>query len=252
MSSYIGKHALLYDVFYAQKDYEGEAAFVHECLKKYSPFAVKNILELAGGTGRHANHLSKKGYEVLVTDYSKDMLDAGVKKNKENKKIAFEHWDMAQPKKFGKSFDAAICLFDAIGYVQSNENVLSTLNNVYENIKSKGIFIFEFWNAGAMLRNYDPYREKRFNQDSDEIVRISETTLDYPKQTATVNYTIVINGNKNETITESQTNRYFMIQEMDGYLNQAGFKALNYFAGYSDNTIIDADTWHTVVVAQKV
>ncbi len=252
MSSYIGKHAELYDIFYAEKDYDLEASFVHECLKKYSPYPVISILELAGGTGRHASHLSKQGYKILITDHSKDMLNVGRTNYNENKKMTFEHWDMSLSKKFNISFDAAICLFDAIGYVQTNEKVINTLRNVHVNLKEKGIFILEFWNAGAMLKNYEPVRVRHFKADVENIIRISETSLDYHNQTATVNYTIIINGDKTQNISESQTNRYFLLQEMDSYLGQAGFKVLNYFAGYSYDTKIDIDTWHTVVVAQKV
>ena len=251
MSSYIGKHASLYDIFYAQKNYSAEAEFVHKCLQDFSPKPVKNILELAGGTGKHANFLSEYGYQVLVTDYSQDMLDRGEENYGSNKKLSFKHWDMSLPKKFDQQFDAAICLFDAIGYVQTNEKILATLRNVHSNIRDNGIFIFEFWNAGAMLRNYEPHRVKKFSDNGKEITRVSETELNYANQTATVSYTITIEGDNNGTIKESQTNRYFMIREMEQFVEQAGFKSLKYFAGFSNDTNITVDTWHTVAVVQK-
>jgi len=74
MSSYVGRHAELYDIFYADKPYGKEAAFVHQCLQHYSLGTTHRVLELACGTGSHALALEQKGYKILATDYSTDML----------------------------------------------------------------------------------------------------------------------------------------------------------------------------------
>ena len=47
MISYLGRHAELYDIFYADKPYALEAAFVHQCLQSYSQEPVHRLLELA-------------------------------------------------------------------------------------------------------------------------------------------------------------------------------------------------------------
>jgi len=252
MASYTGKHAQLYDIFYASKDYSSEADFIQKMLTKYSKIPVLNVLELAGGTGKHASLLSNNGYKLMVTDSSPDMIDAAKKKHQQNQALAFEVWDMSSPRTFTNQFDAVICLFDSIGYVQTNEKIASTLKNVHNNIKEGGIFIMEFWNAGAMIKSYEPYREKYFQQKDQKITRISETSLNYPQQTATVDYTIIITENdQTEYIKESQTNRYFLIQEMANFLATANLIPIKFFAGFEEKENISTDVWHTVVVAQK-
>jgi len=52
-SSYVGRRAELYDLFYTDKPCYEEAAFIHNCLQTYG-HGVNNILELACGTGTHA------------------------------------------------------------------------------------------------------------------------------------------------------------------------------------------------------
>ena len=74
-SSYIGRHAELYDLFYAEKPYAEEAKFVDACIQQFGEGASKKLLELACGTGRHALEMEKLGYKVIATDYSADMLD---------------------------------------------------------------------------------------------------------------------------------------------------------------------------------
>ncbi|HSS98073.1 MAG TPA: hypothetical protein VLK33_13625, partial [Terriglobales bacterium] len=74
MSSYLGKHAEYYDTIYADKPYAQEAAVVHACMQNHSRGKTERLLELACGTGRHAFELEKLGYQIVATDYSKDLL----------------------------------------------------------------------------------------------------------------------------------------------------------------------------------
>ena len=75
MSSYSFRYAELYDLFYADKPYEAEAAFVDKCLREYSIGPTASLLELACGTGTHAFQLEMRGYQIVATDYSKDMIE---------------------------------------------------------------------------------------------------------------------------------------------------------------------------------
>ena len=52
--SYKGRHAELYDLFYEEKPYAEEAAFVADCLRQFGHATPRRLLELACGTGRHA------------------------------------------------------------------------------------------------------------------------------------------------------------------------------------------------------
>jgi ubiquinone/menaquinone biosynthesis C-methylase UbiE len=83
MISYTGRHGELYDLFYADKPYATEAAFVHSCLEAYGLPGGKSLLELACGTGIHALAMEKLGYRVLATDNSQAMLAVATRKAKE-------------------------------------------------------------------------------------------------------------------------------------------------------------------------
>jgi ubiquinone/menaquinone biosynthesis C-methylase UbiE len=252
-SSYIGRHAELYDLFYSEKPYRAEAAFVHRCIQTYKPNA-NHLLELACGTGNHSLLLEKYGYKIIATDYSPDMLKrAQEKKQKENSSVDFRQQDMRSLNVPERPFDAVICLFDSIGYLATNENILEALNGIYRHLAPDGIFLFEFWHAGAMLRNYDPLRIRHFQTTSSNIERISETHVDYKKQLCHVTYTINelnINGTY-QTLQETQINRFFLVQEMNFFLQQTGFSSLKWFAGFQDDEQINAETWHIVALAHR-
>ena len=253
-NSYIGRHAELYDLFYAEKPYAEEAAFVHKCLQRFKPNA-RRILELACGTGTHSLLLEKYGYDIIASDYSPDMLSRAKEKARlANSRIDFRQQDMRLLDIPERSFDAIICLFDSIGYVASNEDITQVLDHVWSYLASDGIFIFEFWNAAAMLRYYDPLRLRRFQTPTGEIERISETTIDHKEQLCRVSYTIheFNDDGTYQTIREKQINRFFLVQEISFFLHLSHLSPLKWFAGYREDEQIDQTTWHILAVAQKV
>ncbi|MFB3764909.1 MAG: class I SAM-dependent methyltransferase [Methanotrichaceae archaeon] len=255
MSSYIGRHAELYDLFYKDKPYEQEASFIDQCIKKYGIGSSKRLLELACGTGSHAFALERLGYKVTATDYSEDMLNcARLKAAKISSSVDFQCQDMRKLDLPDKRFDVAICLFDSIGYVATNEALKNVFEGVYKRLRDGGLFIFEFWHAAAMLCGYDPLRIRRWQTPNGEILRISETSLESARQLAIVAYTIyeLRKDGTYSCVEETQINRYFLMQEMAGFLSFSSFKPKKWFAGYTECEDINEDTWHILAVAQRL
>lgn len=252
MTSYSGRHAELYDLFYADKTYEAEAAFVDQCLREYSVGPANNLLEIACGTGTHALLLEKRGYRIVATDYSEDMLERAKQKGTSSR-VDFRLQDMTQLDVNGGPFDAAYCLFDAIGYVATNESLAKVFRGVHKHLRPDGLFIFEFWHAGAMLRHYDPVRVRRWKTDNSLILRISETTLDYANQLSRVSYSIyeLKSDETYSSLSETQMNRYFLVQEMAAWLATTGFAPIKFFAGFTTDETISDETWHIVAVARR-
>lgn len=252
-SSYIGRHAELYDLFYAEKPYADEAAFIHKCIQAYKPNAT-HLLELACGTGSHSLLLEKYSYKIIATDYSPDMLArAKEKANKANSSVDFRQQDMRSLDVPERPFDVIICLFDSLGYVGTNENISKVLSGIRDHLSPNGIFIFEFWHAGAMIRSYDPLRIRRWQTPEGEILRISETSIEYQTQLCHVAYSIYElnkNGSYNQ-LQETQTNRFFLLKEMESFLKNSGLMPVKWFSGFQNNELINDETWHIVTVAQK-
>ena len=254
MTSYSGRHAELYDLFYAEKPYETEAAFVDQCLRTYAVGPTKRLLEIACGTGTHALQLEQRGYDIVATDYSSDMLERATQKaSQAASSVEFQLQDMTELDVAGAPFDAAYCLFDAIGYVVTNNALEKVFRGVYKHLRADGLFVFEFWHAGAMLRRYDPVRIRRWQTEDGTILRLSETALDYAQQLSRVTYSIYelrANGTYS-SLVETQVNRYFLLQEMAAWLTTTGFAPVKWFAGFTNDETISDETWHIVTVARR-
>ena len=254
MSPYTGRQAEFYDVFYGDKPYAKETAFVHECLQQYGTGTTHRLLELACGTGSHALELEKFGYEIVATDYSGDMLSCARRKAaKEASTVDFRQQDMRALDIADGPFDAVICLFDSIGYVETNEAIVKVMQGVHEHLRPDGLFMFEFWHGAAMIRSYDPVRVRRWPTPEGELVRISETELVHSRQLARVTYTIyeLRHDGTYGSLKETHTNRYFLTQEMSYWLSSCGFTPLKWFAGFNPDENINEQTWHIVALARK-
>jgi ubiquinone/menaquinone biosynthesis C-methylase UbiE len=254
MNSYSGRYAELYDIFYKDKPYAEEAAFVHYCLQKFGKQPTRSVLELACGTGSHAIELEKFGYSIFATDSSDSMLAVARQKVRSlSSQVEFHNQDMRSLNLKERPFDAAICLFDSIGYVVTNEALMQTLQGINRYLHADGLLIFEFLNAGAMLCRYEPVRVRRWITEKGEVVRISETTLDHSRQACEVSYSIFELNNDGTYSQSKETHmvRYFLIQEMAAILEGNGFIPLKWFAGFSTREDITENTWHIVAVARK-
>ena len=254
MVSYAGRHATYYDIFYADKPYAQEAEFVHQCLRHFQRGETRKILDLACGTGTHAIILEGLGYNVIGVDHSGDMLArAREKAEKSSSDVVFLLQDMRALEFPGETLDAVICLFDSLGYVESNSAIADVLRGVHNLLRPDGLFLFEFWHAGAMLTSYEPVRVRRWPTAYGDLLRIGETKLDVARQLAQVTYTIydLHHDGTYSQMSETQSNRYFLVQEMDAFLSSAGFCPEKWFDGFSTQEIIDRSTWHVLAVTRR-
>lgn len=253
MISYIGRHAELYDIFYHDKPYRNEAEFIHRYFRHHSQ--GHTLFEIACGTGNHAFEFEQLGYNVTATDNSIDMIaEAERKKANHFSKVTFAVDSMVELDYRQYTLcDYAICLFDSLGYVLTNNNIRQTLNNIYSLLNPNGIFCCEVWHSAAMLGNYSPTRYKRWHLKDRDILRISETQLDKAMSTATIDFTILElhkNGSYT-TIQETQKNRFFSVNEISCFLMEAGFTDISIFDSFTQDTHITDQTWHLLCFAHK-
>jgi SAM-dependent methyltransferase len=254
MTSYEGRHAELYDLFYEGKDYEAEARFAHDRLDQFAQGSSRRVVDLACGTGRHALALERLGHEVVGVDHSPSMIEVARRRAASARAaVRFQLGDLAHLDVSGAPFDAATCLFDSIGYVGSNEGLLRTFAGIHATVRPGGLFVFEFWHGAAMLREFDPVRVRRWEMPSGEVIRISETELDCERQLAHVRYRVHEHRRDGTfaSFEETQTNRYFLVQEMALWLESADFHPLAWMDGFSREGRVTEKTWHVVAVARR-
>jgi len=251
MSLYEGEYARLYDLFYADKPYEDEVAFVDRLLRANAVGPSANLLDVACGTGQHAVRFGARGWDVVGVDQSADMLGRA-RERPDVGTATFVEGDMTQLDLPFKSFDAAVCLFDSIGYGLTNDAIVGTLSGVRRHLRRGGLFLAEFWHAPPMLREFEPVRIRRWETSEGSVVRVSQTSLDVVAQLARVEYSVfqLRPDGSFGVWNEVHRNRFFLIQEMDLLLRMSGLEPEQWLAGFGSDAPIDRSTWHVLVLAR--
>lgn len=67
--------ARYYDILMSDADYPSRADFIDELIKKQKKSSGKVLLDIACGTGNMAIQMCQKGYDVIASDLSEEMLE---------------------------------------------------------------------------------------------------------------------------------------------------------------------------------
>src|SRR5438132_13651943 len=74
MSVFGESYSAYYDLFYADKDYAAEAAFVRDIIQRHKPGGARSMLDLGCGSARHAAEFARAGLMVTGVERSGEMI----------------------------------------------------------------------------------------------------------------------------------------------------------------------------------
>lgn len=145
------KSARFYEALYSWKDYEGEAALLHELIQERSPGA-RTLLDVACGPGKHLEHL-RAYYDVEGLELERDFV-AMVRQRLPGMHI--HHADM-RDFDLRKDFDVVTCLFSSIGYMTTVDDLKRAVQTMSEHVNETGLLIVEPWFAPEEFRAGEPW-----------------------------------------------------------------------------------------------
>ncbi len=133
--------ARVYDLLYeaAGKDYEAEAGELHALMQSRRPGAA-SLLDVACGTGAHLLHL-RRWYEVAGVDLAPAMLEEA---RHRLPGVPLVEGDM-RSFALDRTFDAVTCLFSAIGYMRSSEDLDEALQTMRKHLSPGGVVVVDGW-----------------------------------------------------------------------------------------------------------
>ncbi len=129
----------IYDLVYSFKDYEKESADIIQVIKSARP-ECKSILDIGCGTSEHHKYLSNHFF-IDGIDLNEEFIVTSKQKNPSG------HYSIENMKQFelNKQYDAIICLFSSIGYLQTIDEIISALKCFNKHLKPNGLLIVEPW-----------------------------------------------------------------------------------------------------------
>jgi SAM-dependent methyltransferase len=229
-----------YDLLYRDKDYNAEALYISQLIKRHAPDAV-SIMEIGCGTGAHASELAALGYSVEGVDMSAGMLEAADARSRDltpdiQSRLSFTHGD-ARSVRLGKKFDVVISLFHVMSYQTSNADLAAAFETAMQHLKPDGVFIFDCWYGPAVLRQWPATTRKHLSDDDTIVDRIAEPVIHPNTNVVDVNYTVSVTDRKTGTVEELREThhmRYLFTPEIEVALAVAGMKLIDSHAWMSD------------------
>ena len=150
---------------------------------------IVTVLDMTCGTGSQVLAFAKAGFKVTGSDISPKMLDIAKQKlTRARENCCMILQGDCRIIQAGE-FDAVVTIFNSIGHL-TREDFQITLNNVYRNLKSGGLYIFDIFNLDYLKSNIakltidnarelnreQSIREVQFSTISDDGILASHST----------------------------------------------------------------------------
>lgn len=226
----------VYDIFINDYDYENIIKKIEPIFKKNN---VKNILDLACGTGNMTMRLYSLGYNVSGVDISEKMLAiAKEKASRKNYKIPFFHQDI-RDFDVNKKFDVIVSFTDGYNYLVSEKDIKKSFERVCNSLNDNGIFIFDM---SSIYKFENIIGNKTFAENDENASYIWENYYDEDKHILEFDITLFIkkeNSELFEKTVESHIQRGYKVDDVKKMLIDSKFEIENIFGSNENIKIAD-------------
>jgi SAM-dependent methyltransferase len=131
--------SLYYDAIYEEmKDYAAEADLLRHLLERHARRPIRDLLDMACGTGLHDQYL-KAFFNVEGADLSSSQLAIARRRCPD---LVFHEADMTSFD-LGREYDAVTCLFSAIGHVITEERLRAAVQAMAAHVRPGGVVVIE-------------------------------------------------------------------------------------------------------------
>lgn len=169
-----GDFSYYYDLLTENVNYEARCEYICSLLAE-NGIGKGILLDLACGTGTLSVLLSKRGFDVVGTDASEDMLTkAQEKKYEEAPDAIFLCQKMEELDLFG-TINAAVCTLDSINHVTEEVKVREIFRRVSLFMEDGGIFIFD---VNTPFKHREILGNNTFVYDLDEVYCVWQNSTD--------------------------------------------------------------------------
>ena len=221
----------VYDSLTFNVDYEKRADYIAGILKQNN-ITDGLLLDLACGTGSLSVEFAKRGYEVIATDASADMLmEAQSKAFSEGHNIMFLCQCMEDTDLYG-TVGAVVCSLDSINHLSSYDALKQTFSNLKNFVDDGGIMIFD---VNTTYKHQKILGNNTFVYDEKNVYLVWQNRLFEDEKTVGINLDFFIkNGSTYERFNENFKEIAFTDDEITAAVEAGGFKVIN---RYNDLTL---------------
>ncbi len=242
------------DLIYDANIYDGLNTSLSDLhfYKKWLPqHKDAKILELCCGTGRLTLPIAKEGYNICGVDYTPSMLErAKVKASDAGLDINFIEADI-RTLNLQEKFDLVFIPFNSIHHLYKNEDLFEALKRVQNHLKEGGIFLLDCFNPNIqyIVENQKDLKVIAEYTTSDGRKVLIKQFMRYENATQInrIEWHYFINDEFHSI--QNMDMRLFFPQELDSYLERAGFNVIHKFGDFEEEAFNDNSEKQIYVLA---
>ena len=217
--------AASYDGLMVDGSYRKRADWLEKLFQK-SRIPVETVLDLACGTGTIACLLAERGYQVIATDGSEEMLTQAATKAAVLEERAPLFLLQSMPRlRLSEPVDTVVSTLDSLNYLTREKDIRETFVRVYRWLKPGGQFIFDV-NSLYKLRRMDAQMYMDETEDSFCVWRTF-----FSEKTRVCTYQVdLFRRNEDDTWErdfEEHRERAWTVEELCLFLTDAGFEKIS-------------------------
>lgn len=240
-----------YDLFGGGRGETGtaETAFFQ---KLFADHQLHTVLDCACGTGSHLRMLHSLGYEATGSDISESMLARARKMLAEQDinvpLFRVDYRDL--PQHFSEQFDAVICLSSSISHMPDDTQVLKAFRSMRHVLRDGGLLILS---QGTTDKQWKEKPRFILAVNTPEVSRLFVIDyIDPLNRRARYNVLDILHQEAHDALKVWGTDYYILLQEdLERLLQQAGFRAVEFFGSYGFNLYDREASNRLIAVAQK-
>lgn len=214
-----------YDLLTENVEYEKRAEYFTSL---FSDNGIRSgiLLDLACGTGSLSLEFAKKGFEVIGTDLSEEMLSVAQNKMYESKeRVLFLCQDMRELNLYG-TIDCAVCALDSLNHITDENDLKTVFNKVSLFMNRGGIFIFD---VNTLYKHREILKNNTFVYDLDEVYCVWQNNLLEDNATVKISLDLFFNTDDGayERFSEDFSEKAYTPELIEEIIEETGFTLIN-------------------------
>ncbi|MFQ5823528.1 MAG: class I SAM-dependent DNA methyltransferase [bacterium] len=221
--------AFIYDYVMRHVNYDRWAQYL-QGLFLNADILVKEVLDIACGTGNLLLKLIELDFKVAGFDVSENMIKIAQEKA-QKRGLSIPIWQgVMENFKVKKPFHACLCTYDSMNYCMNLNACYDVLRHASDALCSGGVFIFDICTEKNSRNNFRNFYEK---DQTDNFQYIRRT--DYlKKEKIQINeFIISLESNSNAPFRELHQQRIYRIDEILNIIPLDQFKIVGIYDGFS-------------------
>lgn len=224
--------AFVYDELMDEVDYDSWVKYLEDIIDREG-VKVKNVLELACGTGNITIPLAKKHYDIAGIDISYEMLGvAREKAEKDGLELVLLEQDITELDFDIEDLDCILCACDGFNYIIDDNDLRSVFQKTYKLLKDKGLFIFDissYYKLSQVLGN------NMYGENREDITYMWQNYFYEEDNTLDMDLAFFIKDEdgKYNKFEEEHQQRAYTQQEIFNHLKDTGFSEIKIYGDFT-------------------